>query len=92
MIKRSIFCVAAVLSLAACTNTDVIEENVESGAMIGFSTNVTRALTNDSFNKFMVYGGYTPKDVSEYHTVFSGVAVSKEADSKWTYEGPQSIG
>ena len=86
MIKRSIFCVAAVLSLAACTNTDVIEENVESGAMIGFNTNVTRALTNDSFNKFMVYGGYTPKDVSEYHTVFSGVAVSKETD-KWTYEG-----
>ena len=86
MIKRCIFCVAAALSLAACTNTDVIEENVESGAMIGFNTNVTRALTNDSFNKFMVYGGYTPKDQSEYHTVFSGVPVSKETD-KWTYEG-----
>lgn len=55
--------------------------------MIGFDTHVTRALTNDTFSKFMVYGGYTPKDLTEYHTVFSGVAVSKEADDTWTYEG-----
>lgn len=75
MIKQSILCLAATLSLAACTNTDIIDENIESGAVIGFNTNVSRALTNDSFNKFMVYGGYTPKDVSGYHTVFSGVPV-----------------
>jgi len=87
MIKQSILCLAATLSLAACTNTDIIDENIESGAVIGFNTNVSRALTNDSFNKFMVYGGYTPKDVSGYHTVFSGVPVSKEADATWTYEG-----
>ena len=87
MTRKSIFYMATVILLAECTSTDVIEENMESGAMIGFNTNVTRALTNDSFNKFIVYGGYTPKDVSGYHTVFSGVPVSKEADAKWTYEG-----
>lgn len=86
MIKKVFFCVAATLSMAACTSTDLIEESLESGAAIGFSTNVTRALTNDNFNKFMVYGGYTPKDVSGYHTVFSGVQVSKDGD-KWTYDG-----
>ncbi len=86
MIKKVFFCVAATLSMAACTSTDLIEEGLESGAAIGFSTNVTRALTNDNFNKFMVYGGYTPKDVSDYHTVFSGVEVSKD-DAKWTYDG-----
>lgn len=87
MIKKVFFCVAATLSMAACTSTDLIEEGLESGAAIGFSTNVTRALTNDNFNKFMVYGGYTPKDVSDYHTVFSGVVVSKDAANKWTYDG-----
>ncbi|WP_300904245.1 fimbrillin family protein [uncultured Alistipes sp.] len=74
------------MSTAACTSTDLLDEDPKSGASIGFSTNVTRALTNDNFSKFLVYGGYTPKDVSDYHTVFSGVAVSKDAD-QWTYEG-----
>ena len=63
MIKNSIFCVAVALSMTACTSTDLIEEGLESGAAIGFSTNITRALANDNFNKFMVYGGYTSKDV-----------------------------
>ena len=68
------------------TSTNLIEEALESGAAIGFSTNVTRVLTNDNFNKFIGYGGYTPKDVSDYRTIFSGVEVSKDA-GKWTYEG-----
>lgn len=89
MLKRSFFYVAVALAFAACTNTDVIEENEASGAIIGFNSHVsnsTRAITMDKFSKFFVYGGYTPKDQSDYHTVFNGVAVSKDAD-KWTYEG-----
>ena len=86
MIKKYLSCVAATLSMVACTSTDLIEESLESGTAICFNTNVTRALTNDNFNKFMVYGGYTPKDVSDYHTVFSGVEVSKDADN-WAYDG-----
>lgn len=43
------------------TSTNPIEEALESGAAIGFSTNVTRVLTNDNFNKFIGYGGYTPR-------------------------------
>lgn len=88
MLKRSFFYVAVALAFAACTNTDVIEENEASGAIIGFNSHVsnsTRALTMRNFNKFFVYGGYTPKDASDYHTVFNGVAVSKDADTnKWT--------
>lgn len=89
MLKRSFFYAAAALAFAACTNTDVIEENEASGAIIGFNSHVsnsTRAITMENFTKFFVYGGYTPKDQSDYHTVFNGVAVSKDAD-KWTYEG-----
>ena len=85
MIKKVFFCVAATLSMAACTSTDLIEEGLESGAAISFSTNVTRALTNANFNKFMVYGGYTTADVTDYHSVFGGTEVSKDGD-KWTYD------
>lgn len=85
------FCYAAsLLVFASCSNSDVLDENLASGSVIGFNThvsNASRALTTADFNKFMVYGGYTPKDVSDYHTVFSGVAVSKGSDNAWTYEG-----
>ncbi len=87
--KNLIFCAATALTLSACISTDDLDVNEGAGVMIGFNSHVnknTRALSNDNFSKFVVYGGYTPKDVSDYHTVFNGVAVSKEAD-KWTYEG-----
>lgn len=90
MSKKVFVFTAAAIALTACTATDLIDENLNSGSMIGFNSNVshtTRALSNDNFSKFMVYGGYTPKDLTDYHTVFSGVTVSKEADGTWTYEG-----
>ena len=86
----NIFCVAGVLALTSCSNSDVLNENPESGSVIGFNSyvsNSSRAVANENFTKFFVYGGYQPKDATDYHTVFSGVEVSKSVDNKWTYSG-----
>ena len=86
----NIFCVAGVLALTSCSNSDVLNENPESGSVIGFNSyvsNSSRAVANENFTKFFVYGGYQPKDATDYHTVFSGVEVSKSSDNKWTYSG-----
>lgn len=86
----NIFCVAGVLALTSCSSSDVLNENPESGSVIGFNSyvsNSSRAVANENFTKFFVYGGYQPKGESDYHTVFSGVEVSKGDDSKWTYSG-----
>ncbi len=44
MIKKYLSCVAATLSMVACTSTDLIEESLESGTAICFNTNVTREI------------------------------------------------
>ena len=89
MIKKVLFFTAATLALTACTQTDLIEENQESGAIIGFNSHVknsTRAVTNANFSKFFVFGGYTLPEQADYHTLFNDVEVSKDGDN-WTYSG-----
>ena len=77
------------LALTACSSTDITDENLSSGAVIGFNShvsNVSRAVTNDNLTNFYVYGGYAPDGSSDYHTSFNGVQVSKSGDD-WTYTG-----
>ncbi len=51
----NIFCVAGVLALTSCSNSDVLNENPESGSVIGFNSyvsNSSRAVANENFTKF----------------------------------------
>ena len=48
----NIFCVAGVLALTSCSNSDVLNENPESGSVIGFNSyvsNSSRAVANENF-------------------------------------------
>ncbi|WP_303037506.1 fimbrillin family protein [uncultured Duncaniella sp.] len=90
MFNKFLSYAAASLVLASCSSTDVLEENIAAGTAISFSSHVTnssRAVTSDNLEKFQVYGGYTTASTSDYHTVFNAVAVSKDGDGSWTYEG-----
>ncbi len=75
------------VALASCTQTDVLEEGVQSSA-IGFENAVSkesRALTNTSLNKFYVYGYYTQAGLEGNPvSVFDGEPVSL-ADGSWGY-------
>ncbi len=47
----NIFCVAGVLALTSCSNSDVLNENPESGSVIGFNSyvsNSSRAVANEN--------------------------------------------
>ncbi len=91
MYNKFLFCAAASLALASCSNTDVLEENMASGSAISFNSHVSNssrasAMTNDTFTKFRVYGGYTIDGQTDYHTAFNGTEVTKN-DGAWTYTG-----
>lgn len=79
----------AMMTLTACTQSEVVEEGVQSNA-IGFDNIVsknTRALGNSNFNTFWVYGCY--KTVSNSNTpivVFNNIKVTKQSDDKWKYD------
>lgn len=77
-------CVAAV----GCTSSDIVDDVKESEATrIGFDTHMSknsRALANDNFSRFYVYGTYTVPTSSQPVQVFHGDAVNK-SDGGWTY-------
>lgn len=85
--KKAIFMLAVgAMALTACSDTEVIEEGVQSPA-IGFNTNVgknSRAIDNDNFAQFFVYGSYTAATSTDRITVFNGTGVTKTGD-KWGY-------
>lgn len=85
--KKVIFMLAAgALALSSCSETEVIEQGVQSNA-IGFTNHVgkgTRAITNDDFKQFFVYGSYTKSPSNTPVIVFSGQEVNKGTDG-WTY-------
>lgn len=85
--KKSIFLLAAgAMALTACTQSEVIEEGVQSNA-IGFQNTVgkeTRALDKTSLNHFNVYAYYTPENGSGAVQVFSGDEVTLSGTT-WTY-------
>ncbi|MDE6417014.1 MAG: fimbrillin family protein [Duncaniella sp.] len=86
--KKSIFFMAGcAVALASCTQTDVLEEGVQSSA-IGFENAVSkesRALSNSTLNKFYVYGYYTKAETpTNPVSVFDGDEVTLK-DGKWGY-------
>lgn len=87
--KKSIFFMAGcAVALASCTQTDVIEEGVQSSA-IGFENAVnkeSRAFTSvNDLTKFFVYGYYTKADATNNPVnVFDGETVTL-ADGAWGY-------
>lgn len=87
--KKVIFMLAAgALALSSCSETEVIEQGVQSNA-IGFTNHVgkgTRAITNDDFDHFKVYGSYTLDGSDKPIDIFSGGQdVNKGTDGAWTY-------
>lgn len=87
---------ASALAFSACTSEEVIDVGVQSNP-IGFENAVLKQsragdqalpgdLTNDSFDKFLVYGYYTLTDQTNNPIqVFSGEAVTKRSDGTWGY-------
>lgn len=93
--KKSLSLIAvAAMSLTACTQSDVIEESVQSSNAIGFNTMVnkgSRAIESNTFKQFNVYGNYYYGSTSAAPVeVFTGTSVTREntADgTPWTYTG-----
>jgi len=89
--KKLIYLLAAgALALAACSETEVLEQGIQSSA-IGFNTLVSknsRAIDDATFTSFKVYGAYSKVDHSGYTQLFDGVTVRKEG-SAWTYDSPR---
>lgn len=91
--KKSLFTFAAVaFALTACTNTEEVEQGFEqSSKQIGFTSHVnknTRALTNDNFGKFAVFGSYTTATNTAPIAVFNHVDVTK-SEGAWKYNEPR---
>lgn len=86
--KKAIFMLAVgAMALTACSDTEVIEEGVQSPA-IGFNTNVgknSRAIDNDNFAQFFVYGTYKMPTTSNLVQVFDGEEVTKSEKGEWGY-------
>lgn len=87
--KKVIFMLAAgALALSSCSETEVIEQGTQSNA-IGFTNHVgkgTRAITDENFDHFKVYGSYTMPTNSNPVDIFSGGQdVTKGSDGAWTY-------
>lgn len=87
--KKVIFMLAAgVLALSSCSETEVIEQGVQSNA-IGFTNHVgkgTRAITTENFDHFKVYGSYRMPENDTRVDIFSGGKdVTKGTDGVWTY-------
>lgn len=87
--KKVIFMLAAgALALSSCSETEVIEQGTQSNA-IGFTNHVgkgTRAITNDDFDHFKVYGSYTMPGSDKPIDIFSGGQdVTKGTNGAWTY-------
>ncbi len=89
MKKTMFFLAAGAMALTACTQSDVLEEGIQSNA-IGFQNMVSkesRALDKASLNRFYVYAYYTPSVESgsgDPVLVFSGDAVTLSG-TEWGY-------
>lgn len=96
--KRSFFILAlSALAFTACTSEEVVDVGIQSNP-IGFENAVLKQsragdqakpgdLTNESFDKFLVYGYYTTETQSNNPIqVFSGEPVTKRSDGSWYYD------
>lgn len=87
--KKSLLTLAvAALGFAACTNTEDIESGVlQTAKQIGFESHVnknSRALVNENFNKFSVFGSYVTATNTTPVQIFNNIAVSKNG-TDWKY-------
>lgn len=90
--KKSVFLLAAgAIALTACTQSEVVEEGVQSN-VIAFKEVVgknTRAIDNSNFTNFSVFGYYTKgTDKNTGVSVFNGDEVTKSgagSSAKWEY-------
>lgn len=93
MKKSLIIFAAAALAMTACTTTKDIDYGVaQASKQVSFTSHVnknTRALTNDNFSQFNVFGSYTTSTSTTPVQVFNSVAVTKSG-TDWTYsEAPR---
>lgn len=90
--KKSMFLLAtATLALTACTNTEDVEQGfAQTSRQIGFASHInkaTRALVNNNFTQFTVFGTYTmPNNEANPIQIFNNVNVTKNG-TDWTYTG-----
>lgn len=88
--KKTLFMLAvASLAMTACTNTEEVEQGfAQTSKQIGFVSHVnknTRALVNDNFKQFSVFGSYTTQTNKTPIQVFNGTVVKKGTDNNWSY-------
>lgn len=90
MKKSLIILAAAALAMAACTTTKDIDYGVaQASKQVSFTSHVnknTRALSNDNFSQFNVFGSYTTETSTTPTQVFNDIAVTKNG-TDWTYSG-----
>ncbi len=90
MKKSLIILAAAALAMAACTTTKDIDYGVaQASKQVSFTSHVnknTRALSNDNFSQFNVFGSYTTATSTTPTQVFNDIAVTKNG-TDWTYSG-----
>lgn len=86
--KKAIFMLAAgALALASCSETEVIEQGVQSNA-IGFTNHVgkgTRAIVDADFDQFTVHGSYFMPTNDTRVDIFSGGQSVTKNNGVWTY-------
>lgn len=78
----------AVVMMTGCSQSEIVEQahDAQTG-LISFSTHVnkgTRAISNDSFDKFFVYGSYKMPDSEKRIVIFNNEDVNKSGED-WTY-------
>lgn len=88
MKKSVLFLALAAAAMTGCSQSEVVEQasDAQTGR-IGFSTHVnkgTRAIDNDNFSRFTVYGSYTMPSSEQRISIFNSQAVTKTGDA-WTY-------
>lgn len=87
--KKTLFMLAAAsLAMTACTNTEEVEQGfAQASKQIGFVSHVnknTRALGNDNFTQFSVFGSYTKGTSTTPVQIFNKTVVTK-GENGWNY-------
>lgn len=87
--KKTLFMLAAAsLAMTACTNTEEVEQGfARTSKQIGFVSHVnknTRALGNESFKQFSVFGSYTKGTSTIPVQIFNKTIVTK-GNEGWKY-------
>lgn len=94
MKKTNFILALGVITLTACTSTDVVEESLQQNA-IGFASHVNKSSRGidaaTDLTKFQVFGSYKMPESSSRVVNFDDVMVSRDNSdaTKWTYTDPR---